>query len=65
MPPPTPTQLTILKAISIGVPLKRIAYDRKVSMRTIEQHSYNLKKRIKAETMSHAVAIAIREGWIE
>lgn len=61
---PTPVQLELLERLSRGLTYKQAALERGVSEATIKNTAWELKRRIQAETMPHAMVIAMRKGWI-
>jgi DNA-binding CsgD family transcriptional regulator len=61
----TQCQKYVLQLISNGVPTESIATAMKVEINTVNWHRMNIIKNLKAQSMPHAVALALREGAIK
>lgn len=60
----TDVQRSVLQLSADGLMAKQIAHKLGLSVRTIEMYSYNLRHKLKAKNISHAVAIGLRTGAI-
>lgn len=58
----TPREREVLDQLVIGNPNKVIAYELKISPRTVEIHRANLMKKMQADSLSHLVRMAIAAG---
>lgn len=63
--PPSVRHRDILQCMADGKPDKRIASELGIKLATVKSHSAILRTRIGATDRAHAVAIAIRRGWIQ
>lgn len=61
----TDRQLKVLTLVSRGERLKAIAHDLGLSESTVKAHLKAARLTVAAETIPHAVAIAISQGFIE
>jgi len=62
--PLTARETQILNHIADGNSNKQIAYILQISELTIKNHVSNILRKLKANDRAHAVALAIRHGWI-
>lgn len=71
---PTPRQTEILALFAEGYTMRGVARELGISWHTVKSHVFprmvgsghsGLLERIGATNITHAVAIALREGWIE
>jgi NarL family two-component system response regulator YdfI len=60
----TERESDILQAIAKGCPSKVIAYDLGISERTVKAHLTNIYSKLKVDSRSAAVAVAIEQGII-
>lgn len=58
----TPRERDVLEQLVIGHPNKIIAYELKISPRTVEIHRANLMKKMRADSLSHLVRMALAAG---
>lgn len=58
----TPRELEVLEQLVVGRPNKIIAFELKISPRTVEIHRANLMKKMEADSLSHLVRMAISAG---
>lgn len=61
---PTPTQMRILELIADGKTIEDIAERLRSSPNTVKTHRQRLLKRLGCHSVSHAVAIGFRSGWL-
>ena len=61
---PTRRQTLILQKMSNGKTQREIALELGIVHQTVKNHLVELRRRINAKSSAHAVAIAIRQGWI-
>ncbi|MEM9722566.1 MAG: helix-turn-helix transcriptional regulator [Bacteroidota bacterium] len=62
--PLTRKQIEVLKCLSEGKNLKKIAEDLRISPHTARTHRNNIRKKLNCRNTRHAIALACREGWI-
>ena len=62
--PPAPIELEILELIAEGTPDAEIAAKFATSLDAIKQRIHRMFGHLKANNRAHAVAIAMRAGWI-
>ena len=62
--PLTPRETQILNYIADGNSNKQIAHILQISEQTIKNHVSNILRKLNANDRAHAVALAIRNGWI-
>lgn len=62
--PITERELFVLQAIARGCTSKEIAYDMDISERTVKAHLTNIYSKLKVDSRSGAVAVAIEQGII-
>lgn len=62
--PLTPAQIAIIRAFAAGKQAKHIARERECSPFTVWTHVKQVKKRLAAKTLTHAVVICMRNGWL-
>ncbi len=60
----TPMQATCLELKSKGMPIKRIAIELSISVRTVEFHLSEARLRLEAKDTTHAVVLALKKGLI-
>ncbi len=60
----TPRERDVLEQLVIGHPNKIIAFELKISPRTVEIHRANLMKKMEADSLSHLVRMALAAGMI-
>lgn len=60
----TPREREVLEQLVIGHPNKIIAFELKISPRTVEIHRANLMKKMDADSLSHLVRMALAAGVI-
>ena len=60
----TERELFILQAIARGCTSKEIAFDMDISERTVKAHLTNIYSKLKVQSRSEAVAVAIEQGII-
>jgi two-component system, LuxR family, response regulator FixJ len=58
----TPRERDVLEQLVIGHPNKIIAFELKISPRTVEIHRANLMKKMHADSLSHLVRMALAAG---
>ena len=58
----TPRERDVMEQLVIGNPNKIIAYELKISPRTVEIHRANLMKKMQADSLSHLVRMALSAG---
>ena len=62
--PLTKREAQILNYIAAGNSNKQIAYILNISEQTIKSHVSAILRKLNANDRAHAVALAIRNGWI-
>jgi DNA-binding NarL/FixJ family response regulator len=62
--PLSPRETEILKYVAEGNGNKQIAYTLKISEQTIKNHVTSILRKLDANDRTHAVVLAIRQGWI-
>lgn len=62
--PPTLRQIEFLQQIARGDTMKRIAFERDISLQAVKNTVARAKVRLGASSMPHAIALAIHEGYI-
>ena len=62
---PTPRQLQILQLIADGESQRAIALELFLGYQTVKNHMVSIREKLKAVSTPHAVAVAIRQGWIK
>lgn len=62
--PLTPRETQILNYIAQGNSNKQIAYILNISEQTIKNHVSSILRKLNANDRAHAVALAMRNGWI-
>ena len=60
----TERELFVLQAVARGCTSKEIAFDMGISERTVKAHLTNIYSKLKVESRSEAVAVAIEQGII-
>ena len=60
----TPRETQILTRITGGNTNRQIAYSLGISEQTIKNHVSSILRKLNANDRAHAVALAIRQGWI-
>ncbi len=60
----TPRERDVLEQLVIGHPNKIIAFELKISPRTVEIHRANLMKKMEADSLSHLVRMALAAGMM-
>lgn len=58
----TPRERDVLQGLADGLPNKTIAYDLKISPRTVEIHRANLMEKLGARSLSEALRVAFAAG---
>jgi len=58
----TPRELDVLRLLVVGRPNKVIAFELDISPRTVEIHRANVMRKMKAESLSHLVRLALAAG---
>ena len=61
----TNRQIQVIRLKAKGAAIKEIAYKLDISARTVEEHIYEVIRRLEAKNSTHAVALAIAQGHIE
>lgn len=64
MTPLSHREIEVLKYVAEGNPNKRIAYVLNISEQTIKNHIASIMRKLNANDRTHAVALAIRNGWL-
>ncbi len=64
-PPLTDREREILILVAQGNSNKRIAQQLDVSVRTVETHRLNLRKKLGIETPAGLIRYALQQGWIK
>jgi DNA-binding CsgD family transcriptional regulator len=60
----TPREVEVLSLIAEGMTAEQIARRLVLSVKTVYTHELNLKRRLKAVSLAHAVALGMRHGLI-
>ena len=61
----TPRERDVLEQLLVGHPNKIIAFELKISPRTVEIHRANLMKKMRADSLSHLVRMTIAAGGVK
>ena len=61
----TPRERDILDALAEGLSSKQIAQREGLSVRTVETHRLNLRKKLGIETPAGLIRYALQQGWIK
>jgi DNA-binding NarL/FixJ family response regulator len=64
MTPLSNRELEVLKYVAEGNPNKRIAGTLNTSEQTIKNHITSIMRKLNANDRTHAVALALRQGWL-
>lgn len=62
--PLSPRQKDVLMLLSIGRPMKGVALTLGIEYSTTKTHAMCARLKLGATTNEHAIAIAVRNGWI-
>jgi len=62
--PLSPRELEVLELLQRGLMVKEIADELGISDETVRTHKDNIKRKLNALNVAHAVAIAIHKGWL-
>ena len=65
MTPLSRREMEVLKCVAEGNPNKRIAGTLKTSEQTIKNHITSIMRKLNANDRTHAVVLAIRQGWLD
>ena len=65
LPHLSPREKAVLTLLAAGRRRDRIAWELNISLPTVDMHSRNLRQKLKAQTLSEAVATAARCGLIQ
>ena len=57
-------EIQIIRLISFGYTAKEIARKLNIGYRTVEKYAQNIRKKLKARNMTHAVFLAVHGGLI-
>lgn len=60
----TPRQAQVLQLVADGCSYPEIAERLFIRRRSVQCHMDNIRFRLQARSTAHAVAVAIRKGWI-
>ncbi len=60
----TPRQLEVLRLVMVGKGTVEVASTLRISKQTVKNHLTFIRCRLKARNTTHAVVIALREGYI-
>ena len=63
-PKPSPASLDVLRLLAEGYPQREVARIRGTSLDTVHRQVERLRDRLGAKSTPHAVAIAMRSGWL-
>jgi len=63
--PLSPREAEILKHIAEGYSNKRIAYALGIGEQTIKNHITSIMRKLNANDRTHAVVLALRQGWLD
>jgi len=62
---PTPRELEVIHLVSHGFERKEIAHDLRISVKTVEAHVFNLRRKIGARNSVHALRLLIQSGHVD
>ena len=62
---PTDQQLVVLQHLANGLTRQQAARAMDMSLNTVRSHCRRLHTRLGVGTSAHAVAVALRNGWID
>jgi len=62
--PLSPREIEVLKLVASGNSNKRIANLFKISEHTVKNHLTSIMQKLNANDRTHAVIIALRQGWL-
>lgn len=63
--PLTPCQFEVMRSLCAGESQNQIAHRLVVAKTTVRSHAHDAYKRLGVSTVSQAVAVMFREGWLE
>jgi DNA-binding NarL/FixJ family response regulator len=61
----TPREVTVLQQVALGTPMREIATNLELSIRTVEHHRATIMAKLKLQSVSDLVRYAIRTGLIQ
>lgn len=61
---PTPRQRAVVQALCDGLTLREAAKAMGISHETARTHAEDFRRRVRARSIGHGIAIGFREGWL-
>lgn len=62
---PTPTEISVIKALAHGKSRKELARDLAISYATLSRHLYNIQCKLGAQSAEQMVYLAMKGGLID
>ena len=63
-PGPTPRQIEVVQSIANGLSMRETADALGIAVDTARTHVEDYRRRVRAVSVGHGIAIGFREGWL-